>query len=81
MAVSTGLATVRIPSKPKDCPTLSEGTIDPHVYYTWCLAARRFKKHSAKADAEVVPLLADAMLQPFLRKLNLSFFLASLQYM
>ncbi|KAF8989419.1 hypothetical protein BDQ17DRAFT_1547591 [Cyathus striatus] len=60
------LAIVKSPTKLKDCPTLTEGRIDPHVFSNWSTACRRFAKHSEKKPTEIVTFIADAMLEPHL---------------
>ncbi|KAF8998775.1 hypothetical protein BDQ17DRAFT_775043 [Cyathus striatus] len=58
------LAEVRTTNKVKDCPILTAGHIDPHVFYAWGNACHRFAKHSEKKPTEVVTFVADAMLEP-----------------
>ncbi|KAF8963212.1 hypothetical protein BDZ97DRAFT_1758710, partial [Flammula alnicola] len=61
------VATITV-HKLKDCPTLEAGTITPQVLQNWYHACRRFSKQSGKdPKTEVVPLAADAMLEPRLQ--------------
>ncbi|KAG6858825.1 hypothetical protein C0995_013629, partial [Termitomyces sp. Mi166 len=57
------LAKVRI-TKLRECPMLTEGHMDDHVFQQWTIACRRYQKHSGKKDSEIVSFVADGMLEP-----------------
>ena len=61
---SRPIATVVLPAKPKDCPTLSAGDLTPEVFAQWKRACERYLKHSDKEADEVVSFVADAMYEP-----------------
>ncbi|KAH6876651.1 hypothetical protein BKA70DRAFT_1031243, partial [Coprinopsis sp. MPI-PUGE-AT-0042] len=58
-----GLADVKV-NKIKDCPMLTEGTLDPERFHTWVAACNRYKKFGKIADDEIVSHVADAMMEP-----------------
>ncbi|GLB33350.1 hypothetical protein LshimejAT787_0102340 [Lyophyllum shimeji] len=60
---SQPFASVQV-TKLKECPTLTAGRLDPLVLQSWSLACKRYQKHAAKTDAEIVSFVADAMLEP-----------------
>ncbi|KAG5335951.1 hypothetical protein C0989_012512 [Termitomyces sp. Mn162] len=57
------LAEVKI-MKLMECPMLTEGRMDNHVFQQWTIACHCYQKHSGKKDSEIVSFIADRMLKP-----------------
>ncbi|KAG6901290.1 hypothetical protein C0995_014034 [Termitomyces sp. Mi166 len=57
------LAKVRV-TKLKECPMLTEGCMDDHVFQQWTIMCQQFQKHLGKKDSEIVSFVVDGMLEP-----------------
>ncbi|KAG5349520.1 hypothetical protein C0989_003322, partial [Termitomyces sp. Mn162] len=59
------LAEVRV-TKLKECPMLTKGRMDDHVFQQWMIACQQFQKHSGKKDSEIMSFVVDGMLELWL---------------
>ncbi|KAG5348528.1 hypothetical protein C0989_010129, partial [Termitomyces sp. Mn162] len=58
------LAKVRV-TKLKECPMLTKGHMDDHVFQQWTIACQRFQKHLVEKDSEIMSFVVDGMLEPW----------------
>ncbi|KAG6875542.1 hypothetical protein C0993_008672 [Termitomyces sp. T159_Od127] len=57
------LTEVRV-TKLKECPMLTKGRMDNHIFQQWTIACQQFQKHLGKKNSEIVSFVADDMLEP-----------------